>query len=145
MLNNLNRWMAHPFSYNARKKLKNRKLIRLVFEKGDNFVMYPVRVFYSFGEENLDYPLKVGVGTTKRKFHLAVHRSRIRRLLRESYRLHQGPLFHWVNCSGKTLGVYLLYIGKDLPESQALAGLMPKIIRHLIGLLHGQEPSSESI
>ncbi|MBC7588987.1 MAG: ribonuclease P protein component, partial [Chitinophagaceae bacterium] len=82
-------------------------------------------------EEKLDFPLKVGVGASSRTFKKAVHRNRIKRLLREAYRLNKQPLHDFAQQQNKQLAVFMLFIDKALPTNE-LQTKMPLVIDKLI-------------
>lgn len=72
--------------YPKNKRLKSRNHITHLFKKGKWLVCGNLRII--FIENNGEDP-KVGVSVSKRYFKRAVDRNRIKRLLRESYRLNQ--------------------------------------------------------
>lgn len=78
------------YRYPRTEKLKNKKEISLLFEQGKWF-SYKELSIISLQKEDLDSP-KVGVSVSKRFFKRAVDRNRVKRLLREVYRLNK-PLF----------------------------------------------------
>lgn len=74
-------------SYPKQEKLKNKTDISLLFEQGKWF-SYKELSIISLKKENLENP-RVGVSVSKRFFKKAVDRNRIKRLLREVYRLNK--------------------------------------------------------
>jgi len=87
-------------------------------------------------EEPLDFPVKVGVSASKKNFKTAVDRNRIKRLLKENYRLNKHPLYQYIKESGKQVSVFFMYIDKKLPENELLQRKMPLVIDKLIKTLH---------
>ncbi len=76
------------------QKLKQKKEIDLLFKKGKWKTCENVRIITlnldQKPEEGFSYnSQKVGVSVSKRYFKKAVDRNRVKRLLRESYRLHK--------------------------------------------------------
>lgn len=69
--------------------------------------------------EAADAPLQAGFTVSGKKFKRAVDRNRIKRLMRESYRLQQHPLLNQLEKAGKRLALFFLYTGKEMPD-QAL-------------------------
>lgn len=96
------------FSFGKNEKLKRRKLIEAVFVEGKSIKKYPIKLLY--------LPLKTEENTLatfavpKRNFQLAVSRNRIKRQIREAYRLHKHLL---TKESGRNFALLFLYIGKD--------------------------------
>jgi len=75
------------------------------------------------------------VGVSARNFRKAVDRNRIKRLLRECYRLNKLPLHEKSKLSNKPLAVFFIYIGKELPEYAVLDEKMKAVITKLESLL----------
>lgn len=128
--------IATTFSYGKIEKLKSRKLTEQLFREGKSFLVFPVKVLYLPNTGMQDYPVKIGVGGSGRHFKKAVQRNRVKRVLREAYRLHKQPLHTHLETSGQQVAVFLLYIDKVLPETQVLQKKMPVIIARLIKELH---------
>lgn len=106
--------MASTYSYNKTEKLKSRKTLNELFTKGKSFSVFPVKLFYTITEN--DQTIKAGVGVSARNFKKAVDRNRIKRLLRECYRLNKLSLHTTVAAKQKGVSVFFLYVGKELPE-----------------------------
>ncbi|MCU0334472.1 MAG: ribonuclease P protein component, partial [Chitinophagaceae bacterium] len=80
------------------EKLKSRKLIDQLFAQGRSFTAFPVKVVYLAApapptpdHQHLT-PVQVGVTASTRHFKHATDRNRIKRLLREAYRLQKHEL-----------------------------------------------------
>ncbi len=81
------------YTFKKEEKLKSRKLIEQLFERGSSLSEFPVRVVYLCIDHTSDYPIQASFSVSKRKFKKAVDRNRIKRLMRESYRLHKYILY----------------------------------------------------
>jgi ribonuclease P protein component len=99
------------FKYGKKDKLKSKKLIEQLFAEGKAISVYPLRLVYL--ETNFDDGsiLKTGVSVSKRLHKTAVARNRIKRLLREAYRLNK-PLYF--NNSSRSYAFMILYLGKEV-------------------------------
>jgi ribonuclease P protein component len=86
-------------------------------------------------DEPMDSPLKIGVSASSKKFKRAVDRNRIKRLVKEHYRVNKHPLHAYLEGSGKQLVIFFMYIDKALPENALLQRKMPLIIDKLINTL----------
>ncbi|WP_282122546.1 ribonuclease P protein component [Algibacter mikhailovii] len=99
-------------TYPKKEKLKSKKLIEQLFANGQSISVFPLRlVFLPTTFEN-SISAKTGVSVSKRNFKTAVDRNRIKRLLRESYRLNKSDYFNNLTTQYACM---ILYIGKDKP------------------------------
>lgn len=134
--------MSKLFTYSKNEKLKSRKLIEQLFSNGKSFTIFPLKVFYKPVKEPLDFHLKVGVGASQRNFKKAVHRNRIKRLLREAYRTEKSLLHQYLNQQQKQVVIFLLYIDKVLPDYFTIKNKMPLILERLIKELNENATSN---
>ncbi len=115
------------YSYPKTEKLKSRKAIDILFSQGKSVSKYPLRLVY-FLEENTNAKKNVGVSVSKRYFKRAVDRNRIKRLLREAYRLNKTQMLPNTNAS---ITVMLLYQNKEMPTfeliNEKVVGLFEKL------------------
>ena len=98
------------FKYSKKDKLKSKKLIEQLFNEGKAVTVYPLRLVYLKAEFEDNSTLKTGVSVSKRLHKTAVARNRIKRLLREAYRLNK-PLY--INNSSISYAFMILYLSKD--------------------------------
>ncbi len=94
------------------ERLKSRKTIGRLFDRNEagnaSFPAFPLRVvLFREKEEGSAYP-EILISVSKRSFKKAVDRNRIKRLIREAYRLQKTPL------PGKTYMAFL-FTGKEVP------------------------------
>jgi ribonuclease P protein component len=127
--------MAATYSYNKKEKLKSRKLLDQLFTKGRSFSVFPIKVFYMPIAEGADNPIKAGVGVSARNFNKAVHRNRIKRLLRECYRLHKSILSVSKEVDHKPFAVFFLFVGKEMPDFILLNEKMPLALTKLESII----------
>jgi len=136
--------MTKLFSYRKEEKLKSRKLLDELFAAGNTVAAFPIKIFYmKMAEGPFDFPLKVGVGVSSRYFKHATDRNRIKRLLRESYRLNKLILHDFVKDSNKQLVIFFLYTGKELPEYSLVTEKMKLVIGKLIENIERNNKKSE--
>lgn len=102
------------FTLRQFEKLKSRKLIERVFKEGKSFNEFPFRVIYLLTEVNT-YFLQVGFAVSSKTFKRAVDRNRIKRLMREAYRLQKKPLQNILEQKQKSIVAFIVFTGKELP------------------------------
>jgi len=89
-------------------------LFNEIFSKGEVVAGRLMRAFIKKVNEAEDRDIYLKVGfTVSKKIRLAVHRNRIKRLMRESYRLNKHLLIQLLKSKGIYLYMILIYIGND--------------------------------
>lgn len=99
------------FTLGKNQKLKSRKAISQLFIEGQSAKSFPLKMIYLPVKEE-DSETKVAFSVPKRNFKHAVDRNRIKRLLREAYRLHQHEFFeeHEINYN-----IMFIYMSNKMP------------------------------
>lgn len=101
-------------SYPPHEKLKKKYEIDLLFGKGKWLSVDNIRIIHLKSSEKLSIDShKIGVSVSKKFFKRAVDRNRIKRLLRESYRLNKSV---YTEAFGEKSIAMLFWASKDLPE-----------------------------
>jgi ribonuclease P protein component len=95
------------------------KVIQRLFKEGKSFSLFPLRVVYMENERQ-DSPLQAGFSVSTRHFKRAVDRNRVKRLMRESYRLQKNNLANELEKKDKKLAVFFIYTSGDLPAFNEL-------------------------
>ena len=112
--------MKPSLTFKKAERLKRRKLIGRMFNReGSSFSVFPLRIIWLKTTLDCPYPAQFTISVSKRNFSKAVHRNRIRRLMREVYRLNK-PAFYDCMKEGDQYAVMLLYVGKEMPTFQML-------------------------
>ena len=131
--------MPPRYGFGKIEKLKSRKQIETLFRAGKSFSVFLLRVTWHLLKEEQDAPVKAGVTVGKKHFKKAVDRNRIKRLLREAYRLQKEPLLQAAEASGKRLHLFIQYNGKQLPQFLEIRVAMEKLLRSLLTKIRESE------
>jgi ribonuclease P protein component len=100
------------YRFPKKERLCSKKLWEAVFRKGARLKAFPLVLQYCKCPLPENVPVQVGFAVPKKSFKKAVDRNRIKRLMREAYRLEKPGLFN--NIEGSYAFVFL-YLGKEIP------------------------------
>ena len=132
--------MTKRFTLGKNERLKSRKQIEQLFSMGKSFVVTPLRVhFVMNGEgstEDKINGLQFGVGVSNKNFKRSVDRNRIKRLIREAWRLQKGNLYQLTKAFKKQLNVFIIYTGKDIPDFHLVKDKVEVILQKLSKLIN---------
>jgi ribonuclease P protein component len=121
--------MPPIFGLNKTERLKSRKAIQTLFEQGRGFNQPPLRIVYHLSEEK---GAKAGFSVSKRNFKRAVDRNRIKRLLREAYRLQKNELLLALETKEKGVHFFLTFTNRELPLFEDIHAAVGAAIKNLV-------------
>lgn len=114
------------------ERLKKMTLIRDMFRKGQSFAVYPIRVVFMETDLESSFPIQVAVTVPKKNFKKAVSRNKIRRKVKEAYRLNKASLYEGLEGLEKQYAMMLLYIAKEEQDYDGISRSMKKLIEKFI-------------
>lgn len=128
--------VAH--SLQKTERLKKRTEIASVFAKGKVLVVPPIKLLYLLGPQTPEATLQMGVVASKKLFKKAVHRNRVKRLIREAYRTQNAALKLLATNKQVAVQLFFIYQAKELPVwpqvqivvAQLLEKLLQKLAKH---------------
>ena len=106
----------------------SKKNIDLLFQKGHSAISFPLKVIYL--ETDIEYvkPCQAMFVVPKRTFKRAHDRNKLKRRMREAYRLNKAFFYEVVKSKNKKIILSFLYIGK---KSEDYKQIETSIINHL--------------
>lgn len=121
-------------TFSKDQRLKSRKKLQQLFASKRAVFAPNVKLLYLVEEGK--GPVKCGVGLSGRYFKKAVDRNRIKRLLRESYRVQKNSLKEYAENHQKEISIFILFTGKELPQYEKVYSAVGAALQKLTQALH---------
>lgn len=108
------------YTFKKSERLKSRKIIERIFNReGKSFANFPLRVILLETPLDTEFPAQVTFSVSKRKFKKAVQRNRIKRLMREAYRLNKPKFYESLKAQDKQVAIMFIYLAnEELPYKE---------------------------
>ena len=103
------------FTLSKQERLTSRKEIEILFGEGQSLTKYPVRLIWRESPlpPSSGIPVQVMFSVSKKKFPRAVDRNRVKRLMKESYRLLKPGVYDAITPQ-KSYHLGWIYTGTEL-------------------------------
>ena len=106
------------------ERLDKKKIIEKMFAGGSrSFSVFPLRVVYLPVEE-LEADASILISVSKRRFKRAVKRNRVKRQIREAYRVNKHELLNILVERKCRLAIAFIYLSDQLVESSIMEDRM---------------------
>ena len=145
--------MPKIFTYQKADKLKSRKQTQYLFAKGQSMNAFPIKLIYTIESEEqlitvLPNPylnladikengqLQAGVGAPSRTFRKAVLRNKVKRLLREAYRLEKPTFIASKPFQGFRVNLFFLYTDAIILSQAEIQEKIKQLLARLIEKLN---------
>jgi len=98
-------------SLRKNERLSSQKEIALLVKEGNTFLCYPFRIMWSVSRNERDYSFRIqsAFSVPKKKFKKAVKRNKIRRRMKEAFRLNKEPFKKEMAPHPFTLSLLIIY------------------------------------
>ena len=121
------------YKFSKEEKLKSQKVIQRLFEERQSIHYFPLRAIWSKITPRLNsYPAQVAITVPKKRFSKAVDRNRIKRQIREAYRLSKPILYEKLTPFEAQYGIMFIYTGKKMPSFKELHKSLKSIRKTLV-------------
>jgi ribonuclease P protein component len=110
--------------------------IARLFNQGQAFIAYPMRVVFLIDTSSkLKEPVSVMVSVPKKRFKHAVNRNRLKRLMREAYRLNKHCLVEKIEEKQIQIHIAFNYISNDELDFISIEKKMKVALNKIIELI----------
>ncbi len=126
------------------ERLSRKKIIEKLFAGGSrSFSIFPLRVVWLPVEE-LNVQASLLVSVSKRRFKRAVKRNRVKRQIREAYRLNKQPLLEALAEKDLRLALAFIYLSDELTDSAVIAEKMKIALARIVEKVSAGQPASSA-
>ena len=133
------------YTLGKNERLKSRKAIEQLFKDSRSFSVFPVKIIFKKAPLTGDpaTKLQAAFSVSKRNFKKAVDRNRIKRLMREAWRLQKHTLQAALEQTHQQAVVFVLYTGNDLPVYDVVKEKIGMALKKLQKIIH-EAPAANS-
>ncbi len=114
-------------------RLKSSPQIRDVVLQRQSVFHFPIKCCYSIVKASGTPGCQIAFLVSKKRFRHAVDRNRVKRLMREAYRLNRHDL---IPPDGQSLRLCWMFVGNELPNFPHVETAAKQILRDLQQRLH---------
>ncbi len=119
-----------PLTFKRSESLKSRKVMEQMFTLNQHLKVPPFKLVWLAEPNDTGFKLMFAVSVSKRMFKTAVMRNRIKRCLREAYRLQKPEIYKLFDNKQVTLNVMLIFQGQhEVPPATRKTALMQAFSR----------------
>jgi len=119
--------IRHTFS--RKERLKSVREISKLFESGTSFLVYPIKVVWVETANDLPFPVQAAFSVGKRYFRHATDRNKIKRRMKEAYRLNKFGLYE--KLSTQKISCIFIYIAREELPSAVIGKSMKTVLKRL--------------
>lgn len=101
------------FTFKKEERVTGERRIETLFDRGRSFMAYPFKVIFLENECSVSMPVSVLITVPKKRVRSAVQRNRIKRLIREAYRLNRHLFDRSLLRENVRLDIAFVYVKDD--------------------------------
>ncbi len=118
-------------TFHKSERLTSRLIFESLIKEGRSVQEMPFRLIWMAMKLDSKFPVQVAFSVPKKNFKSAVHRNRIKRMIREVYRKNKRDFYPLLESKEKQLAILIVYSGKTIPEYTEVEQKLTLILQRL--------------
>ena len=120
------------FSLNKTERIKHRKTFEEIFQNGEIVYKGFIRINFVKTDFNDNIQAKVAFSVPKKKFKRAYKRNRIKRMMREIYRLNKPEFYEILTQKNTKIALLFVYLSDKTEDYKDIEKNMKSAIEKLV-------------
>lgn len=127
------------------ERVTGSKRVASIFLSGKSFISYPLRVVYLPHEQNFGAKCSILVTVPKKRLRKAADRNRIKRLVREAYRLNK-EITNDIEFSADAskLDIAFVYVKDSLADFNTINKAVQKALKQIANLIQSRDETEQA-
>lgn len=122
--------IEEKYTFGKEERVTGAKRVDAIFASGKSFISYPLRVVYLQHKQNPVTSCSILITVPKKRMKKAVHRNRVKRLVREAYRLNK-ILTQDIDISEQSLDIAFIYVKDTASTYTEIEKAMLKALKQI--------------
>ena len=119
------------FGFSKQERICKRDDFHEILSKGQSVYCYPFRCIYLWRDAD-SFSMRVAISVSRKRFKHAVDRNKVKRLIRENYRLEKHQFYqHYADCH-QSLDILIIYTDTKILSFSLFQKFFIKLIDKLI-------------
>ena len=124
--------MLSPLGLSKAERIHSRLVVESLFSsRNSSIAVYPLRIVWTIDESDVASPASILVSVPKKRMHNAVDRNRMKRMVREAYRLNKQILLSRREGSGRHVDIAFICIADNVPTSSQVSKSVVKALARI--------------
>ena len=126
-----------PFSFKKNERIISKILLQNIIGKGTSLFIYPIKCYALLSSLNdVKSVNQMAIAVPKRIFKKAVDRNRVKRIIREAYRLNNKQILLPLKTDGtRKVDLLFVFVGKEMPDYKLIEKVIVDLLKKVSQLV----------